>query len=240
MDIWKLILNNNEVVGEIGEFYTGIGLTFANLFGYKGRSIKNLYLPKTNGNTTELDMIYITKKGIFVFESKNYSGWIFGNENDREWTASLANGNKNRFYNPVLQNKTHIETLQGLIGKGIPLFSIIVFSDRCTLKKIVVNQSQVKVINRIELVNTIKDIWNKSNDLLSDNNIDEIYNDLIKYANADKTVKEKHIDNIKKRENICPKCGANLMIRTAKSGANVGKQFYGCSRFPSCRYTRNF
>jgi restriction system protein len=40
-------------------------------------------------------------------------------------------------------------------------------------------------------------------------------------------------------ELICPNCGGNLVIRTAKRGARVGKMFYGCSNFPNCRYTRN-
>lgn len=38
---------------------------------------------------------------------------------------------------------------------------------------------------------------------------------------------------------ICPKCGSPLVLRTAKKGNNVGKQFYGCSAFPKCRYTQN-
>lgn len=35
----------------------------------------------------------------------------------------------------------------------------------------------------------------------------------------------------------CPRCGNGLVLRTAKKGANVGNQFYGCSSFPKCRYT---
>lgn len=35
---------------------------------------------------------------------------------------------------------------------------------------------------------------------------------------------------------ICPKCGSALVIRTSKSGANAGSQFYGCTKFPACRY----
>jgi len=37
----------------------------------------------------------------------------------------------------------------------------------------------------------------------------------------------------------CPNCGAPLVLRTAKKGRNAGSQFYGCSTFPACRYTRN-
>ena len=37
----------------------------------------------------------------------------------------------------------------------------------------------------------------------------------------------------------CPFCGRQLVLRTAKKGANAGKQFYGCSGFPTCRYTKS-
>lgn len=37
----------------------------------------------------------------------------------------------------------------------------------------------------------------------------------------------------------CPRCGGKLVLRTAKRGDRVGKQFYGCSNYPRCNYTRN-
>lgn len=38
---------------------------------------------------------------------------------------------------------------------------------------------------------------------------------------------------------ICPKCGRELVLRTAKKGSNTGQQFYGCTSFPKCRYIQN-
>ncbi|WP_434514437.1 restriction endonuclease [Dechloromonas sp. ARDL1] len=37
----------------------------------------------------------------------------------------------------------------------------------------------------------------------------------------------------------CPKCGSEMVRRTAKKGANAGNQFWGCSRFPSCTGIRS-
>lgn len=34
---------------------------------------------------------------------------------------------------------------------------------------------------------------------------------------------------------LCPKCGAAMVLRTAKKGEHAGKQFWGCSAFPKCR-----
>lgn len=38
---------------------------------------------------------------------------------------------------------------------------------------------------------------------------------------------------------ICPRCGANLVLRTAKKGYKVGTKFYGCSNYPKCRFIKN-
>ena len=96
----------------------------------------NVYIPKDNGETTEIDVLMISPKGIFVFESKNYSGWIFGSEQDEDWTQSLfCRGHepqKEHFFNPVLQNKWHIKHLCELLKiKQEHVYSVIVFSDRC-------------------------------------------------------------------------------------------------------------
>ena len=37
----------------------------------------------------------------------------------------------------------------------------------------------------------------------------------------------------------CPRCGDSMVPRTARRGPNPGSQFWGCSRFPECRGTRN-
>ena len=36
----------------------------------------------------------------------------------------------------------------------------------------------------------------------------------------------------------CPRCGEQMKLRVAKAGANVGKSFWGCTKFPNCRGTR--
>ena len=46
-------------------------------------------------------------------------------------------------------------------------------------------------------------------------------------------------DNTEPQKKLCPRCGAELVVRTAKKGNNVGEKFWGCSAFPKCRYTEN-
>lgn len=40
----------------------------------------DLYIQKPNGTYTQVDVAVATKVGLIVFEVKDYSGWIFGNE----------------------------------------------------------------------------------------------------------------------------------------------------------------
>ena len=77
-------------VGQYGEYLTEYALLSRSMEGYYV-VLKNLYLPM-KGKTTEIDLLMIHEKGIFVFESKNYSGWIFGNEKYKMWTQTLPQG----------------------------------------------------------------------------------------------------------------------------------------------------
>ncbi|MHC9511018.1 nuclease-related domain-containing protein [Kangiella sp. M94] len=90
-------------------------------------------LPTSDG-TTQIDHIIISRKGIFVIETKNYSGWIFGSEKNRFWTQVIYK-TKNKFQNPLFQNYKHIKTLQSLLQLPLHYFhSVIVFADDSTFK----------------------------------------------------------------------------------------------------------
>lgn len=254
-----------ELIGTIGERYTQNALNIARLFGRRGKVLSNVYIPKEDGTTTEIDLLFITQKGIFVIESKNFSGWIFGKENDNYWTATLPT-QKNKFYNPIKQNKTHIKWLKAYLEDDVPMFSIIVFSDRCEFKKMVVDISDVRVIHRERLYYNINEIWCKYPDVMSNQQINTIFEKLKILTNVDDAVKQNHISSIKRKydkpasvsdesvmtfpvaeesvqehkdELVCPRCGNALVLRQAKKGERVGKSFYGCSAFPKCRYIKN-
>lgn len=99
----------------------------------------DLCIEKKNKEFSQIDIIVATTEGIIVFEVKDFSGWIFGNGNHSHWTKVLAYGKKKyRFYNPVKQNKSHIEALRKQLKQfeNIPFFSIIVFYGDCELKEI--------------------------------------------------------------------------------------------------------
>lgn len=187
-------------VGRNGEY-----LTYRHLRRYEkdgGKFLFNIYIPKGESGTTEIDVLLITTKGLFVFESKNYSGWIFGDEDKRNWYQTLPQGkgksHKESFYNPVMQNRTHIKHLKALLGDTIPMHSIITFSDRCTLKSVLVTSLDVHVINRSKVVTLISWIWERNRDALSPAQIQAIYDKLYPYTQVDTAAKEKHIADIEK------------------------------------------
>lgn len=69
-DFW----DEAKAIGTYGENLTIFDLELLKVKGYNGNILHNLYIPYNNGKTSEIDILFITKKGIFVIESKNYSG----------------------------------------------------------------------------------------------------------------------------------------------------------------------
>ena len=116
-----------------------------------------MYVPTKKG-TSQIDHVVVSSKGIFVLETKNYTGWIFGSENSQNWTQVIYK-RKEKFYNPIWQNFGHIQALKEYLGENttqdIPFSSIIVFSNEATLKfKETFTKSSV--IQRRHLVKKLK------------------------------------------------------------------------------------
>ncbi|WP_353948254.1 NERD domain-containing protein [Sporolactobacillus sp. Y61] len=176
----------------------------------EGRFLFNVYLPKEDGTTTELDVLLIHSSGLYVFESKNYCGWIFGTESRRTWTQSLAAGRKsvkNHFYNPIMQNEGHISHLKQCLSDyaQIVCHSIILFSDRCELKKITLDQGKAAVMNRHQVKPFVKRTIAGTEVVLSHNDVESIYQILFPYSQTSEETKQTHIENIQAKYRPRPK-----------------------------------
>ncbi len=90
--------------------------------------------------------------GIFVIETKNYKGWIYGKEKDRQWTQVIYK-RKERFQNPIHQNYGPIKALETLLEDSFDgdFYSFICFSYRATLKDVQVQSPYVKVLYSLKL-----------------------------------------------------------------------------------------
>lgn len=168
--------------------------------GYK-KILVNAYIPKGNGEYSEIDLILIHETGIYVIESKNYGGWIWGNEKYKSWIQTFPNGHKEKFYSPIFQNNHHINSLKRFLSfNDINVYkSLIVFSERCTLKNIEIYSENIHVLKRDDLYKTLKNIANQSGHVLNCNQIDGIYNKIKPYTKVSKEISAKHISNINNR-----------------------------------------
>lgn len=102
--------------------------------------VKDVMLQRGD-RTSQIDNLLITRHGIFVIESKNYSGVIQGRERSPRWQQIHPSGRykPREFYNPIWQNEGHIRALKQLIGQKYPKFpyyNLVVFSDECKCPRI--------------------------------------------------------------------------------------------------------
>jgi hypothetical protein len=96
-------------------------------------SINNVTIPTANG-TTQIDHVIVSRFGLFVVETKNMKGWIFGDEHSKQWTQSLF-GKKHRFQNPLHQNYRHTKALSDFLGIDHDrLHSVVMFWGEAELK----------------------------------------------------------------------------------------------------------
>ncbi len=188
-DFW----DEAKAIGTYGENLTIFDLELLKVKGYNGNILHNLYIPYNNGKTSEIDILFITKKGIFVIESKNYSGWIYGSEKDQYWTV-CDKRDRWKLYNPIKQNQGHINTIHQHL-RGIPCFSLIVFSERCELKKININ-SDVYVFKRDKMFFKVSEIFKNFPDVMDENQVNYVTDYMKRFCDADKNIKTSHLDDV--------------------------------------------
>nr|WP_319396328.1 NERD domain-containing protein [uncultured Desulfobacter sp.] len=198
--------------------------------------IRNVTLPTDDGST-QIDHVIISKYGIFVVETKNMKGWIFGGERQATWTQVIFK-TKTKFQNPLRQNYKHVKTLEGLLGLPADCFhSVIVFMGNCKFK----TPMPANVVFPLEYIGYVK---SKLIHRLEDEQVEQVVQ-AIELGRFDRSLKT-HVDHArhvkkvvaeKQQANRCPKCGSPLVVRIVKKGPNAGSQFLGCSGFPRCRYT---
>lgn len=179
--------------GDYGEYLTASILQ--KVPGYH-RMVLNCYIPTGEEQTTEIDLIFIHETGIYVMESKNYSGWIFGDEENYKWCQSFPRGKKQFFYNPIKQNKTHMDALQKKVSLDVPMTSVIVFSERCELKKIEVTSPNVYVRKRGDIKGLMKKLLSDVPKRMTKEEIDRVHNELKLFSMVSEEIKTNHIMQI--------------------------------------------
>lgn len=157
--------------------------------------LRNVYIPTRNNQTTEIDVLVISKKGIFVFECKNYAGNIYGDAQCKRWVQYIG-CKKSYFYNPLWQNRNHVKFLRLYLLKydiNMPIIPLLSTTSRGKWK--------IKNLQKNDFVLGInshyKDIYNSSPDShLSNNDLEKIASLLRPLSRPNIAIRKKHINTV--------------------------------------------
>ena len=230
-------VNKHNIKGARGESKVARELRRLPKNEYK---ILNDILIRSDKGSSQIDHVVISVYGIFVIETKNYRGWIHGNEKSEDWTQTIYK-NRTKFRNLIRQNWGHIYAIKNVLSdiKQVKYHPIVVFAGNGVLKNIT---AKTPVIYSQYLIRTIREISETLN-----LNIEQVNNITAKLKEIDsqsrKSKKEhvrqvkNHVDEEKRKVRllICPKCDGDLVVREGQFG-----KFYGCSNYPKCRYSRPY
>lgn len=231
--IFTIVIKSAWFKGVLGEWQVNLLIKFF-LDKNEYHLIKNVTLPTEDG-TTQIDHIIVSKYGIFVVETKNMKGWIFGSENQKQWTQQIYK-HKSKFQNPLHQNYKHVKTLEAsLSAKNDSVFSVIIFIGDSTFKtKMPENVRFAR--GGIEYIKSKNDIVFNLQEVASV--IGQIENSRLEGGYKTNRQHVKHVREIieeKSDTKSCSKCGSEMVLRKAAKGKNLGNEFWGCSAFPKCR-----
>ncbi|UZD66724.1 nuclease-related domain-containing protein [Marinobacter sp. AN1] len=126
------VLNSARFKGWVGEAIVNLSAHFL-LDRKTYHLIRNVTLP-TEDRTTQIDHLIVSPYGVFVVETKNMKGWIYGGERQRYWTQKVYRHSQ-KFQNPLHQNYKHLKTVQSRLGlTDDQVCSLVVFVGDSTFK----------------------------------------------------------------------------------------------------------
>ena len=248
--------------GMVGEWFINLCIRLF-LDKREYRLLKDVTLPTPQGST-QIDHVIVSRFGLFVIETKNMKGWIFGNPTQKSWTQQIYR-RKHSFQNPLHQNHLHMMTLKSLLGlSDNQLHSVIFFIGDCTFKtpmpQNVMNRGLIRYVKGIttpvlaesevaHVVDTIQQgrlaaNWQTHRQhvtQLKTRHADPSANHVSTREPVRQSVANPPSQSVSPPDNpppICPRCGSTMVLRTAGRGDNKGKPFWGCHEFPTCRGTR--
>ena len=162
---------------------------------------RNVYIPTDENTTSEIDLLVVSKKGLFVFECKNYGGTIYGNAQSPKWVQYIGR-EKNYFYSPLMQNRNHVKNLHlFLASRGIDVPIIPIFA------RITRGKWKIKNLGDDDyILNVNCDFKSLYKNLPDSENIAKHFNVIMdtfaKLSRPDNSIREKHIEDIERQKHI--------------------------------------
>ena len=157
---------------------------------YGGYVINNVILP-IGKSSSQIDHIYFSKRGIFVIETKNYSGRIYGRDNDEYWTQTLVGSYrvvKNKLYNPIKQNQRHIQAVKRLVGNKDYIYSLVIFA-----------KGNIEYIEseQVYSIYSGKNHVLRYPEILTDQEVEKLYRKILTFKEDGVISEEEHIKNVR-------------------------------------------
>lgn len=198
--------------------------------------LEDLTFPTGDG-TTQVDHIVLSRFGVFVIETKNMSGWIFGGKDQARWTQVMRR-HKSQFQNPLRQNYQHVKVVQDLLGiRSDQLENLVAFVGSAEPK----TEMPANVFwSRRDLSNYIA---SRATVQFTEKEVHDFSRKLRSSAmEANKETRRAHVQHVREKASQkqtdftkCPRCGSKMIKRASRK---TGQSFFGCSRYPKCRGTR--
>lgn len=196
------------------------------------KPLNNVTLQTANG-TTQIDHILVSRHGIFVIETKNVDGWIFGDAHSAQWTV-VKHGRKFRMQNPLHQNFRHVRAVVDFLGVDEDkVRSVVMFWGECEFKTSLPENVLARGYSAY--------IQGFQEQVFTDTEVQALLDGLRAGAMPQSwATRRRHLASLAARHSsttCCAKCSSPLVLRTVRKGAQAGRRFYGCSTYPKCRYT---
>ena len=184
---WKLPV----FIGKSGERF--VSKKLFDLDPNKYTVLNDLMLPSEgNTSTTQLDHVVVSNFGIFVIETKNFEGWIFGNAYHKQWTQVIYHYKK-RFYNPLYQNYAHTKALEILLRPFYPKLPIVGFVAFPSAEKLEI--SGTTAVGHVSDI--VRKILSYNTEVVSDTDKVDIIGILTSYNITDKQIRSSHNKDIR-------------------------------------------
>ncbi len=158
--------------------------------------LRNVYIPTSKG-TTEIDLLIVSKKGILVFECKNYYGNVYGDGTKRKWVQYLG-GKKHYFLSPIIQNRNHVKRIKEYFSdiKNLPVIPFFATTTNANWKlKNISEEDHVLGWTNVHF----DDVYSILPDSpIATKNFQKIYCALKKLERPDEEIRQAHIQNLRK------------------------------------------
>lgn len=234
--------NKADALGVCGERKVSSYLEDLSCDDYR---VYNDLLIRDGNFTTQVDHVIISRYGVFVLETKNVHGKVYGSGNSEYWKQYLPDSGYRRYgytkehqlRNPIWQNGGHVKSLRRLVfGNDVPVYGIVVFPSETDLFV----DSEQPVLHMWDVVPYIKQY---REEVLSAEQMSYYRRRLFEVISTTESDRKSHLENVRRNQDRrdaavaagrCPLCGGSLILRTGPYG-----RFYGCSNYPQCNYKLN-